>query len=262
MENWIELLSDFKAKQQPVALVTVTKCYGSTPCALGSRMIITEDKKHFGTIGGGKLEFLAIEQAQKALEENRIIESGYTLGPEFEQCCGGKVEYIIEPMNQSPELFLFGGGHIGQEIANLLIGTPFKVNLIDSRTDWFADKQLDPSINPCEVSEIDFKTFRDVVRWGKNCYVIALTHNHAIDFDIIAMALENETKYLGLIGSKTKKVRFNKMLINEMNIKEGMKNVVCPIGLPLGGDTPKEIAISVVAQLLQIHYQTEAKTSK
>ncbi|MFK7832035.1 MAG: xanthine dehydrogenase accessory protein XdhC [Winogradskyella sp.] len=259
MKNWIERLSEFKLKQQPVALVTVTKCYGSTPCVLGSRMIITEDKEVFGTIGGGKLEFLAIDQAIKALHENRIIESGYTLGPEFEQCCGGKVEFIIEPMNQTPELFLFGAGHIGQEIANLLIGTPFKVNLIDSRTDWFSEKELDPSINPCEVSEIDFKTFRDVVKWGKSCYVLVLTHNHAIDFDIIAMALQNETKFLGLIGSKTKKARFNNMLIKEMKIEDGMKNVVCPIGLPIGGDTPKEIAISVVAQLLQVHYGTNNK---
>ena len=259
MKNWIELLSEFKSNRQPVALVTVTKCSGSAPCVVSSRMIVTEDKTIHGTIGGGKLEFKAIEEAILALKENRIIESSYTLGPEFEQCCGGKVEFIIEPMNQSPELFLFGAGHIGQEIASLLVGTPFKVNLIDSRTDWFSEKTLDPSINPCEVSEIDFKTFRDAVRWGKNCYVIALTHNHAIDFDIIAMALQNETKYLGLIGSKTKKARFNNMLIKEMKIEEGMNNVICPIGLPIGGDTPKEIAISVVAQLLQVHYKATAE---
>ena len=255
MKNWIERLSEFKLKRQPVALITVTKCYGSTPCVLGSRMIITENKELYGTIGGGKLEFLAIDQAIKALDENKIIESGYTLGPEFEQCCGGKVEFIIEPMNQSPELFLFGAGHIGHEIASLLVDTVFKVKLIDSRNNWFSEKDLDPTINPCEVSEIDFKTFRDAVRWGKNCYVIALTHNHAIDFDVMAMALQNETKFIGLIGSKTKKARFNNMLINEMEIKEGMSNVICPIGLPIGGDTPKEIAISVVAQLLQVHYK-------
>ena len=137
MKNWIERLTEFKKKQQPVALITVTKCHGSTPCVLGSRMIITEDKEIYGTIGGGKLEFLAIEKAMVALNENKIIESGYTLGPEFEQCCGGKVEFMIEPMNQTPELFLFGAGHIGQEIVQLLVGTPFKVNLIDSRENWF-----------------------------------------------------------------------------------------------------------------------------
>lgn len=260
MQNWINVLADFKNKQQPVALVTVTKCLGSTPCVVGSRMIVTLEKNIFGTIGGGKLEFKAIDEAILALTDNRIIESSFTLGPEFEQCCGGKVEFIIEPMNQHPELFLFGAGHIGIEIVKLLENTPFKVNLIDSRDNWFLNLNLDNSVTTHQVSETNFKTFREAVNWGANCYVLVLTHNHAIDFDIITMALQNETKFLGLIGSKTKKVRFNNMLIKDMNIKEGMKNVVCPIGLDIGGDTPKEIAISVVAQLLQVHYKAELKT--
>jgi xanthine dehydrogenase accessory factor len=255
MKNWIALLSEFKEKQQPVALVTVTKCLGSTPCVVGSRMIITNDNVLHGTIGGGKLEFLATEEAKKALHQNRIITSSYTLGPEFEQCCGGKVEFIIEPMNQSPELFLFGAGHIGYEIAKILVDTPFSVNLIDSRPDWFKNSTLDNSIKTCQVHVDDFKTFRDVVKWGDQCYVLVLTHDHSIDFEIIAMALQNKTKFLGLIGSKTKRVRFHNMLIKEMNIEEGMNNVVCPIGLQVGGDTPKEIAIDVAAQLLEVHYK-------
>jgi xanthine dehydrogenase accessory factor len=257
MKNWIKLLSTFKEKQQPVAFVTVTKCLGSTPCIVGSRMIITKDKVLHGTIGGGKLEFLATEEAMTALRENRIVESSYTLGPEFEQCCGGKVEFIIEPMNQSPELFLFGAGHIGCEIAKILVETPFNIHLIDSRPDWFENTTLDESIKCRQVDIDNFKTFRDVVKWGTNCYVLVLTHDHSIDFEIIAMALQNETKFLGLIGSKTKRVRFNNMLIHDMNIKEGMSNVVCPIGLQVGGDSPKEIAISVAAQLLEVHYKHE-----
>lgn len=255
MLNWIELLNDFKTKREPIALVTVTKCLGSTPCVVSSRMIVTKEKEIFGTIGGGKLEFLAIDEAIIALKENRIIELTYTLGPEFEQCCGGKVELIIEPMNQSPELFLFGAGHIGVEICQLLKDTPFQVSLIDSRKDWLSNLDLDKSIISCTVDTNDFKTFKDAVRWGNNCYVLVLTHDHTIDFDIIAMALQNETKFLGLIGSKTKRVRFHNMLVKEMSINEGMTNVVCPIGLDLGGNSPKEIAISVVAQLLQTHYK-------
>ncbi|WP_298900497.1 xanthine dehydrogenase accessory protein XdhC [uncultured Psychroserpens sp.] len=257
MKNWIALLSVFKERQEPIALVTVTKCLGSTPCEVGSRMIITKDNVVHGTIGGGKLEFLAIDEAINALRENKIIESSYTLGPEFEQCCGGKVEFIIEPMNQSPELFLFGAGHIGHEIAKILVDTPFEVHLIDSRHNWFEHSTLDKSIHLKQVNIDDFKTFRDVVKWGKNCYVLILTHDHSIDFEIIAMALQHKTKFLGLIGSKTKRVRFNNMLIKDMNIKEGMSNVVCPIGLQVGGNTPKEIAISVAAQLLQVHYNNE-----
>ena len=254
MTNWIEILHDFKQNRQAVALVMVTKCLGSAPCKVGSRMIVTTAKDIYGTIGGGKLEFQVIDEAILAIEKNTIVEKTYTLGPEFEQCCGGKVELIIEPMNQSPELFIFGAGHIGVELCQLMINTPFSVHLIDSRENWFSSITLHKEINTCTVSEKDFATFTNAVHWGKNCYVLVMTHDHGIDFDIIAAAIPKETKYLGLIGSKTKKVRFNNMLINEMSIDEGMTNVVCPIGLETGGNTPKEIAISIAAQLLQIHY--------
>ena len=92
-----------------------------------------------------------------------------------QQCCGGKVEFIIEPMNQSPELFLFGAGHIGCEIAKILTDTPFAVNLIDSRQDWFKNINLDESVACHHVNFDDFKTFRDAVSWGKNCYVTFTT---------------------------------------------------------------------------------------
>ncbi|SDS56835.1 molybdenum cofactor sulfurylase [Polaribacter sp. KT25b] len=254
MFHWIEILNRFQQEKKPVALVTITKCLGSAPCKVGSRMIVDKTKVVYGTIGGGKLEFEVIDKAINAIKENKIIEASFTLGPEFEQCCGGKVELIIEPMNQSPELFLFGAGHIGVEISNLLVDTPFKTYLIDSRTDWFENLKLHESVKTCKVSENDFKTFKDVVTWGKNTYVLVMTHDHGIDLDIIAMAIPEEKKYLGLIGSKTKYVRFNNILKKELQIEEGMENVTCPIGLNLGGSTPKEIAIDCVAQLLQIHY--------
>ncbi|WOD44433.1 xanthine dehydrogenase accessory protein XdhC [Hwangdonia lutea] len=255
MLNWIDLLKDYKDKREAVALITVTHCLGSTPCVVGARMIVAKNKEIHGTIGGGKLEFNAIDEAIIAINENRIITSNYTLGPEFEQCCGGKVELIIEPMNQYPKLFVFGAGHIGVEICNMMENTPFEVHLIDSRANWFSKIPLKAHVNKHETKLNDFKTFKDAVQWGNQSYVLVLTHDHKLDFDIIAMALKQKTKFLGLIGSKTKRVRFNNLLIKEMHIKEGMSNVVCPIGLELGGNSPKEIAISVVAQLIQIHYK-------
>lgn len=255
MRNWIDLLKDYKDKGEAVALVTVTNCLGSTPCVIGSRMIVTKNKRIHGTIGGGKLEFNAIDDAIIAINENRIIKSTITLGPEFEQCCGGKVELIIEPMNQSPKLFVFGAGHIGVEICNMMENTPFEVHLIDSRESWFSEIELKPHVQVVSTQLNDFKTFKDAVQWGSQSYVLVLTHDHKLDFDIIAMALQSKTKFLGLIGSKTKRVRFNNMLIKDMNLEAGMRDVVCPIGLELGGNSPKEIAISVVAQLIQEYYK-------
>ena len=251
MNNWIELLQDFKNKKKPVALVTVTKILGSAPCKVASKMIVTLQKEIYGTIGGGKLEFQVIDEAVRAIQENTIIECSYTLGPEFEQCCGGKVELIIEPMNQSPELYLFGAGHIGIAICDVLKDTPFAITLLDTRENWRETIEINQTVT---YSAISFDHYKQTINWGPNCYVVILTHDHKLDFEITALALHEQTKYIGLIGSKTKKNKFNNLLINELNFKPGISPVHCPIGLDLGGNSPKEIAISVASELLKVYY--------
>jgi xanthine dehydrogenase accessory factor len=251
MNNWIALLADFEEKKQPIALVIVTKVLGSAPCKVGSKMIVTQQKEIFGTIGGGKLEFQVIDEAIKTIQENKIKAFSYTLGPEFEQCCGGKVDLIIEPMNQIPELYIFGAGHIGVEICHVLKDTPFNINLLDIRPNWKKTITIDASVN---YLDIDFDLYKQSVHWGPDCYVVILTHDHKLDFEITALALHSKTKYIGLIGSKTKKNKFNNMLRNELNFDAGISPVHCPIGLDLGGNSPKEIAISIASELLKIYY--------
>ncbi len=251
MNNWIELLQDFKRKKQPVALVTVSKILGSAPCKVASKMIVTKQKEIFGTIGGGKLEFQVIDEAIIAIKENKIKELSYTLGPEFEQCCGGKVELIIEPMNQSPELYLFGAGHIGVALCQILKDTPFNITLLDIRKNWRATFEIDKNIT---YNDIAFDLYKQTINWGPNCYMAVMSHDHKLDFEIIALALHSETKYIGLIGSKTKKNKFNNLLKKELNFEAGISPVHCPIGLDIGGSTPKEIAISIAAELLKEYY--------
>lgn len=251
MNNWIELLQQFKERNEQVALVIVTKVLGSAPCKVGSKMLVTTDKRIFGTIGGGKLEYQIIEEAAKAIIDQEIKEFSYTLGPEFEQCCGGRVELIIEPMNQLPDLYLCGAGHIGVELCKILKDTPFNIHLLDVRKDWESSLDLDPQIN---FINADFDLYKQRIRWGPNCYIAIMTHDHKLDFEITALALHYETRYIGLIGSKTKKNKFNNMLRNELNFEKGIAPVHCPIGLDLGGGTPKEIAISIAAELLKEHY--------
>ncbi|MBV1887946.1 MAG: xanthine dehydrogenase accessory protein XdhC [Urechidicola sp.] len=252
MQNWISILKGFEEKNIPVALATVTKCLGSTPCKLGAKMIVTLDKRIYGTIGGGRLEFNVIDKAIVVINKNKIVEYSFTLGPETEQCCGGKVELIIEPMNQSPELYIFGAGHIGVELCNILKDTPFKINLLDTRKGWKDSVNISDNIS---YSDIDFDLYKQYVKWGSNCYVLIMTHDHKLDFEIMALALHSVTNYIGLIGSKTKKVRFNNMLKKELNFELGISPVHCPVGLDIGGVTPNEIAISVAAELLQVYYK-------
>lgn len=251
MNNWIELLHEFKTNKTPVALVTVTKVLGSAPCKVASKMIVTYQQKIHGTIGGGKLEFQVIEEAIRAITENTTKEFSYTLGPEFEQCCGGKVELIIEPMNQSPELYLFGAGHIGVALCDVLKDTPFHITLLDTRENWINTIAIDKSI---AFSSLPFDHYKQFINWGDNCYVVIMTHDHKLDFEITALAVHSKTKYIGLIGSKTKKNKFNNLLIHELGFEPGIKAVHCPVGLDLGGTNPKEIAISVASELLKVYY--------
>jgi len=251
MNNWIELLHEFKTNKTPVALVTVTKVLGSAPCKVASKMIVTYQQKIHGTIGGGKLEFQVIEEAIRAITENTTKEFSYTLGPEFEQCCGGKVELIIEPMNQSPELYLFGAGHIGVALCDVLKDTPFHITLLDTRENWINTIAIDKSI---AFSNVPFDHYKQVINWGDNCYVVIMTHDHKLDFEITALAVHSKTKYIGLIGSKTKKNKSKNLLIHELGFEPGIKAVHCPVGLDLGGTNPKEIAISVASELLKVYY--------
>ncbi len=252
MQNWLSKLLEFEQNKTPVALVTVTKCLGSTPCKVGARMLVTTSKQIFGTIGGGRLEFSIIDEAIIVLNENKIRDFSYTLGPEFEQCCGGIVELIIEPMNQYPQLYLFGAGHIGVELCNILKDTPFRITLLDTRENWRETINISDQITYCDLN---FDLYKQYINWGSNCYILIMTHDHKLDFEITALALHSETKYIGLIGSKTKKVKFNNLLIKELNFKEGINPVKCPVGLDIGGVTPNEIAISVAAELLKVHYE-------
>jgi len=154
-------------------------------------------------------------------------------------------------MNESPELYLFGAGHIGIELCNVLTDTPFNITLLDVRENWQETITIDKTI---QFSNIDFDLYKQSIQWGPNCYVVIMTHDHKLDFEITALALHSETKYIGLIGSKTKKNKFNNLLKKELNFEAGISPVHCPVGLDIGGNTPKEIAISVAAELLKVHY--------
>ena len=251
MWNWTEDIIRLRQQGRLFALVTVSKVKGSAPCKVGSRMIVDLDGNIWGTIGGGRLEYEVISQAKLAIANKQLKEYSYTLGPEFEQCCGGVVELIIEPMNQEPKLYIFGAGHIGLALCDIMKDTAFQINLMDTRPNWIHSFSSDRQI---AVSDMDFDLYKSQVAWGDNTYVVILTHDHKLDFEITALALSMSTKYIGLIGSKTKAAKFESKLKRELSMEEGMTRVDCPMGIDLGGNHPKEIALSIAAKLLKMHY--------
>ena len=251
MWDWLSKLAELRNLNTPCVLLTITSCNGSTPREPGTKMIVLEDGRFFGTIGGGHLESLAIADALKSLTGDVSQTIRYPLGAKTGQCCGGTVDILYEVQNGGPELYVFGAGHVGQAIARVLVGTPFRVHVIDDRPEWIESENL-PAMtmkHACEWDEFVSEARFDAAK----TYVAIMTFRHDMDQDILEKLLKVPMKYLGLIGSKSKWERFKQRLTARGVSAEELARVHCPIGIPTG-KAPQEVAISFAAELLRIHY--------
>ena len=252
MWDWIKKCSELEKSGQDFALLTTTQIGGSTPREVGSKMIVLPNGTFFGTIGGGNLENQIIQTAQKCLAENKSSSFSFSLGARTGQCCGGVVEIFIDVIQCSPKVFIFGAGHVGQSIANTLVGTPFKVHLIDTREEWIRHESLSPEIVKVPEDPLQFSKTNE---WPPNSSLaLIMTHSHQLDFELLSSLIDKNLLYLGLIGSQTKWLRFKKRLEDNEYKQNDIQKVKCPIGIPLGGKSPQEIAISVSAELLNLFY--------
>jgi xanthine dehydrogenase accessory factor len=250
MQEWIKQLYQLHLDGVPAAMVTVAKTSGSTPRTVGTKMLVTSSGLHSGTIGGGELEEIALREAMEALrsgELSRMIE--VPLSEKAGQCCGGALSLLIEVIATGTPLIIFGGGHVGSAICQILKGTQFNVTIIDSREDWPKVDLLPP--NAQSISYNQRLELYAKIEWEKS-YVLVLTHSHRMDQDILVELADRPLKYLGMIGSETKWARFQSRM-RELGVsQEKLDQIHCPIGLPIGGKSPQEVAISIAAQLLAI----------
>lgn len=257
MWDWIGKLQELRVKSPsaPLALVTLTQCLGSTPRESGAKMIVRSAGESFGTVGGGGLEQILIEEARSALQEGKNRYLKLPLNERSGQCCGGVAEAMIEVLLPSPQLFIFGAGHVGQAVSRVLSGTPFSVTLVDSRSEWIESPKIPDVVRRYSGP---WKEFVEEANWDPlSTYAVVMTHEHRLDFEILMELLSRPQRFLGLIGSRNKLGRFKSKFL-ELN--QDPERIVCPIGIPFGGKgrakEPQTIAISLAAQLLQIHYQT------
>ena len=249
--DWLSKAAELRGEGTAYALVTVTQSGGSTPREPGAKMLVLEGGEFFGTIGGGHLEELAIADALAALAENATRSVKYPLGAKTGQCCGGVVELFFESFGRGPELYLVGAGHVGQAVARVLEGTPFRVHVIDDRPEWLARLPEGVERHDCEWDE-----FTREARWDKRgTYVVVMTYRHDVDQAIIERVSELPARYIGLIGSESKWARFRQRLSARGVDDDRLNRVRCPIGLPIGGKSPQEIAISLAAELLGLHHR-------
>lgn len=248
--NWLNALSDLEARGIPAMLVTVAAVDGSAPREAGTKMVVTPDAC-IGTIGGGELEFRATDIARHMLATKQGPGlRKFPLGPMLGQCCGGHVTLLFEP--QRPDLFnvaLFGAGHVGKAVVQVLSALPCRIRWFDPRVDEF------PGHVPPGVSiEVTNSPEREIAGLSDGAYVLIMSHSHALDLGIAAKALqEDRFSYVGLIGSSTKRARFEKRF-RELGLSEQqIAKLTCPIGIDgVSGKHPGEIAIATAAQLLRL----------
>lgn len=253
MFNWQKAASKLLEHDEAFCLVAITEAEGSTPRNIGTIMLITPTSE-YGTIGGGNLEHAAIETARDCLNGGHKTQTlDYILGPDVEQCCGGRVELSfcvittqkdlpILPEMKLPSVYLFGVGHVGSALATALAPLPFSLQLYDNRKDKITNSVLAYSDPVVAVSKAP-----------KHTLFLVMTHDHSLDYALVSAVLKREDfAFLGLIGSKTKRARFMSRLAKDGFSDAQLSRLTCPIGIEsIQGKEPEIIAASVAAQLLQ-----------
>lgn len=251
MWDWISKLDELRRDSRPAVLVTVTKSTGSTPREIGAKMIVLADGTFFGTIGGGSIEHLALADARRCLEEGESKTIDYPLYEKAGMVCGGRMELLMDVLNQNPRLYLFGAGHVGQALCQTLVGTPFTVHLVDDREEWILSQKL-----PKEVIRhpTHWNAFISSAAWDEKTFVAIMTPEHKSDQEVTQAVIKHPARYIGLMGSTKKWQEVKTNLLRGGATEEELARITCPIGLPIGGKSPQEIAISIAAELLKIHY--------
>ena len=258
MNPWTKIVSAVETKGT-CALVTVVNAEGSTPREAGAWMVVTSLGYH-GSIGGGTLEWHVMAEAQALLGKPATYKMMRKhLGPDLGQCCGGRMDLRVESFDQTslPELrqkadayqddvrhvHLWGAGHVGRAVVMALAPLPFQLSWWDPRPNAF------PTVVPQNVTCHS----GNPLEMEADAFVLVMSHSHALDFEIVDVALRNPRfEFVGLIGSQTKRARFLKRLAGAGQDESSLKRLTCPIGVgALKSKHPAAIAAGVVVQLLE-----------
>lgn len=241
-------IDEFLAKHKVAALCIVTDTKGSTPRKIGSKMLVGPEGCTYGTIGGGAIEQQVIEEAREIIRSNKAKKMVYQLEADLSMQCGGSVEVYIEPLGNRPKLFIFGAGHVGKALAGFAHKVDFDVTLID-----FRPTLSDEEKTVYRFLQGDYYEILETLDYGENTYVAIMTPNHEHDFELLKRLGKKPCTYLGMIGSKRKVAKVREILINERHFTdEEFNRFDTPIGLPMAAETPEEIAISILAKLIDV----------
>lgn len=249
MQSVLSKAEELKNEQKPAALCIVVETKGSTPRKQGAKMIVFQDGTIYGTIGGGSLEKDVAEKAVAMIPLGKPAKLSFKLEEDLGMHCGGYAEVYIEPLNPNQKLFIFGAGHIGKALAGFAKELDFTVTLFDPREGIFNDPVF--SSYSC-VNKDYFKAIEEAF-FDEFTYIVIVTPKHSFDEEILAKVGRKPHAYLGMIGSVRKVELLEKRFLKEKILtKKELENIDMPIGIKFLAESPQEIAISIVAKIIDV----------
>jgi xanthine dehydrogenase accessory factor len=235
----------------PAALATVIDRSGSAPQVVGARLLLRADGTMVGTVGGGAIEAQVLDACRAALRDGSPQRVKAHLVRDLGMCCGGSMEVFVEYLSAEARLILIGAGHVAQAIAPLARGVGFRVVVLDDREELLAHPAF--AADERELADVD-ELESAVPDPGPGDYLVIATRDHARDEQALALALRRPHRYIGMIGSRRKvHAILARILRREQQMGRptpDLGRLRAPVGLALGGRTPAEIAVSVIAELL------------
>ena len=260
--DWLGAVERLRQERRPGVLVTLVAVRGHSPRDAGAKMVVS-DEHSWGSIGGGNLEATAVTRARAMLAEARGIPEQLALSlndkapvEHGQQCCGGEVTILLEPLAVVPSVAIFGMGHVGLELARILSRHDLELHVVDSRSDQLGPDRLGVLDDATARVHVHHAPVPELVlgQVPQGTHVLVMTHDHAEDAALCDAALRcQHLGTVGLIGSSAKWRRFQQRLAAEGHSPEVISRIQTPIGLPeITGKTPAAIAVSVAADLVRV----------
>ncbi len=256
--TWLSTVNKLSKQGTPFVLVTLARVRGHAPRGAGSKMVVSVSET-WGSIGGGNLEAHATARARTLLAERATTPELTTHKLDLKgnfgiQCCGGEVTVLLEPhLPQRPTVAIFGAGHVGWALVQVLGTLPLSLQLIDSRPAQL-ERPLPTPLTATVTTHHAPVPESALVTLPTGAHLLVLTHDHAEDLAVLERALRDaDFGFIGLIGSASKWTHFRRQLLAHGLSETDLARVTTPIGLPgVPGKSPQAVAIAVAAQLLGV----------
>ncbi|MBC8336315.1 MAG: XdhC family protein [Anaerolineales bacterium] len=252
MKTIFQALAEIEETNQVAALATIVRSQGSTPRHGTSKMLVYADGGILGTVGGGGLEGRIHTEALEAMQDGKARFLTYNMSDPAKGdpgICGGTVEVYVEPILPKPTLLIVGAGHVGKATAHLAKWLNFRVVIAEDRVEFCTPENIP---NADEYHPVPMDEIARHVEINAQTYIVLTTRGADVDGIALPDLLDSPAAYIGVIGSKRRWLTATKLLQERGVTEEKIAQVHSPIGLEIQAETPEEIAVSIMAEVLMI----------